>query len=338
MNAAIRNKIGQKTKPFGALGQLETLAAQICRVQQSLTPVLSKPTILVFAADHGIAQAGVSAYPAEVTAQMVLNFLAGGAAINVFSRQHGIDLRIIDAGVNYDFGDAAGLMNAKVGWGTRNFLTTAALTAEELDRCVAYGQTAVDEVAGDGCNVIGFGEMGIGNTSAASLIMHRLCGLPLRDCVGRGTGVDDEGYARKLNVLQRANDRVTGSLSPREVLLEFGGYEIGQLQAAMLAAYRAGMLLLVDGFIATAAFLCARAAEPDIIANAVFCHRSGERGHALLLDQLGGRPLLNLGLRLGEGTGCALAYPLLQSAVAFINEMASFDSAGVANKVTNETA
>jgi nicotinate-nucleotide--dimethylbenzimidazole phosphoribosyltransferase len=325
----IKLKIDTKTKPLGALGQLESLATQICIVQNTLNPKLHKPTMLVFAADHGIAQSGVSAYPTEVTAQMVLNFLSGGAAINVFCRQNGFTLKVVDAGVNADFQPHTLLINAKIAKGTQNFLHTPAMTAEELEKCFKYAQKIIQEVAATGCNIIGLGEMGIGNTSSASMLMSSICKLPLAECVGRGTGLSDIQFENKLKILQSAQAKHPTPKNAKEALLYFGGFEIAQLCGAMLEAYHQDMLILVDGFIATSAFLCAYEMNPAIKQNAIFCHKSQERGHRQMLAYLEATPLLDLGLRLGEGTGCALAYPIVQSAVNFMNEMASFESAGV---------
>jgi nicotinate-nucleotide--dimethylbenzimidazole phosphoribosyltransferase len=325
----LQQKIDTKTKPLGALGQLEQLALQIGLVQQSLRPELLKPHLIVFAASHGIAREGVSAYPPEVTYQMVLNFLQGGAAINVFTRQHGIQLCLVDAGVDHEFEENAELIQAKVNDGTKSFLREAAMTEAECRQCLHKGQELVREIK-EGCNVIGFGEMGIGNTSSASLLMSKLLQLPLESCTGRGTGVSDVQYLKKLATLQQSLDfHSTVKEEPLRVLQTFGGFEIAMMCGAMLQAAAEGMLVLVDGFIASAAFLCAYKIDPAIRHYAVFCHQSDEQGHVLLLQQLEAKPLLKLNMRLGEGTGCALAYPLLQSAVAFLNEMASFESAGV---------
>lgn len=326
----LREKIDQKTKPLGALGRLEQLAFQIGRIQQSLTPQLIRPHLVVFAASHGIAREGVSAYPAEVTHQMVLNFLNGGAAINVFTRQHGLELCLVDAGVDYDFEPHEKLLNAKVGYGTRSFLQAPAMTTAERDRCLASGRDVVRRIQKTGCNVIGFGEMGIGNTSSASALMSKLLALPLEDCVGKGTGLDEKQYHYKLRLLQQALDfHESVGAEPLEALQTFGGFEMAMLCGAFLEAARLQMLILVDGFIASVAFLCAVLLDPSIQEYAVFCHQSNEKGHARLLTALGAEPVLNLGMRLGEGTGCAVAFPVLQSAVAFLNEMASFESANV---------
>jgi len=329
LTPALQQKIDNKTKPLGALGQLEKLALQIGSIQNTLNPKLSNPTILVFAADHGIAIEAVSAYPSEVTAQMVLNFLQGGAAINVFCQQHNIALEIIDAGVNYDFQSESKLIDAKIAKATKNYLHETAMTETELNLCFEKSAEIVETVFQNGCNIIGFGEMGIGNTSSASLIMSQLCEIPIAKCVGRGTGLNDEQLQNKLELLTQAQNNHPNLKTAKEILATFGGFEIAQICGAMLAGYRNNMLLMIDGFIASAAFLVAQQIQPTIQANAIFCHLSDEQGHKLLLDYLNAKPLLQLGMRLGEGTGCAVAYPIINSAVTFLNNMASFDSAGV---------
>ena len=332
---ALRNKVDRKTKPLGALGQLEVAAIQLGLIQQTLTPQLNQPQMLVFAGDHGAATAGVSAYPQDVTWQMVENFLAGGAAINVFARQNGLALSVIDAGVAHDFGVRPGLIDAKVAPGTANYLEQPAMSREQCATAIERGAAIVRGLAEQGCNVVGFGEMGIGNTAAASLLTHCLTGLPLAECVGRGTGLDDAGLARKQALLDTALQRYRatgGDDQPLAVLAEFGGFEIAMMVGAMLAAAEAKMAVLVDGFIVSAAALVATRLYPALADYCLFCHRSAEAGHTALLRELGAEPLLDLGLRLGEGTGVALAYPLLQAAVNFLNEMASFESAGVSDK------
>jgi nicotinate-nucleotide--dimethylbenzimidazole phosphoribosyltransferase len=331
--ADLTHKINFKTKPLGALGRLEELALQIGLVQNTLSPVLKNPAIVVFAGDHGVVAEGVSAYPQEVTFQMVMNFLAGGAAINVFCKQNGIELNIVDAGVNYDFPNALpGLTRLKIGHGTKNFKNESAMSREDLHRAIRCGAKVVEDLHAQGCNVIGFGEMGIGNTASASAIMSVLCNLPVEECVGKGTGLDAAGVSRKVSVIREAIGRYTSPMSPWDVLEAFGGYEIVQMCGAMLAAAELNMLILVDGFIASAAFLAARQAEPGIQEYAVFCHQSGEQGHKKMLDFMQVRSVLQLDMRLGEGTGAALCYPLIQSAVAFLNNMASFESAAVSEK------
>ena len=327
---ALQEKIDNKTKPLGALGELEKLALQIGSIQNTLNPKLSNPTILVFAGDHGIE--GVSAFPSEVTAQMVLNFLQGGAAINVFCQQHNIAIEIIDAGVNYDFQSESQLIDAKIAKATKNYLYEKAMTEAELNLCFDKSSEIVETVFQRDCNIIGFGEMGIANTSSASLIMSQLSGIPLAQCVGRGTGLSDEQFKSKLKILTKAQNNHPNLTKPKEILATFGGFEIAQICGAMLAAYKKNMLLMIDGFIASAAFLVAQHIEPKIQQNAIFCHLSDEHGHKLLLEYLNAKPLLQLGMRLGEGTGCAVAYPIINSAVSFLNNMASFDSAGVSNK------
>lgn len=330
LSATLQRKIDLKTKPPGALGRLESLAHQIGLVQDTLTPALHAPHILVFAGDHGAARAGISAFPQDVTWQMVENFLAGGAAINVFCRQLGLGLSVVDAGVNHDFGSRPGLIDAKLGPGTANYLDTAAMSPQTCHEALERGRQAAHALADSGCNCVGFGEMGIGNTASASLITHCLTGADLDAATGRGTGHDDDGLARKRTLLARAvarGGRHDGD--PVAVLAEYGGFEIAMMAGAMLGAAERRMLLLIDGFIVTSALLAAQAMVPAILPYCVFAHRSREPGHALQLAHLGADPLMDLDLRLGEGTGAALALPLVQAAVNFLNDMASFDSAGI---------
>lgn len=328
----LQQKIDLKTKPLGALGLLEKLAFQIGKVQQSLNPKLINPTILLFAGDHGVAKAGVSAYPPEVTFQMVMNIVQGGAAVTVFCKQNKLDFLTIDAGVNYDFGVVDGLIDNKINFGTKNFIVEKAMSSDELNLCFEKSAQIVDQVAKSGCNVIGFGEMGIGNTSSASMIMHHVTKITLNDCIGRGTGVNDEQLLKKIELLTEANNFHGELNDPMEILQTYGGFEVAQICSAMIAAYKNEMLILVDGFIATSAFLVAQALYPEIKEYAVFCHNSNEIGHQKMLNYLDVKPILHLDMRVGEGTGCALAYPILENAVAFLNEMASFESAGVSNK------
>jgi nicotinate-nucleotide--dimethylbenzimidazole phosphoribosyltransferase len=335
IKTALQQKIDQKTKPLGALGQLEALALRAGWVQQSLTPRLRAPHLLVFAGDHGAAKAGVSAFPQEVTWQMVENFLAGGAGINVFCKTSGLGLTIIDAGVAHDFAPRPGLISAKIAPGTANYLEVPAMSREELEKALAQGAKFARMKAEEGCNVLGFGEMGIGNTASAALLAHVLTGAPLADCVGRGTGLDDAGLARKQSLLAKAASRAglpAGGADPLEALQEFGGFEMVMMAGAMLAGAERGMLLLIDGFIVSASLLAAARLYPALTDYCIFCHRSAEPGHRAVLDALDAHPLLDLGLRLGEGTGAALAYPLVVAALAFLEEMASFASAGVAEK------
>lgn len=337
---ALRAKIDRKTKPLGALGQLEELALQIGLIQQTLTPSLGAPHVAVFAGDHGAAKAGVSAYPQDVTWQMVENFLAGGAAINVFAKANGLGLTVVDAGVAHDFGGERGgngvaFVSAKIAPGTANYLEGPAMTPAQRDEALGAGAALVADLAAKGCNVVGFGEMGIGNTASASLITHCLTGAPLADCVGRGTGLDDAGLARKQALLATALERYRqsgGGDDPLDVLAAFGGFEVVQMAGAMLAAAAKRMVVLVDGFIVGSAALAAIRLQPALRDYCVFCHCSAEPGHAAQLAALNARPLIDLGLRLGEGTGAALVWPMVRAAVAFLNDMASFESAGVSDK------
>jgi nicotinate-nucleotide--dimethylbenzimidazole phosphoribosyltransferase len=289
--------------------------------------------MLVFAGDHGIANSGVSPYPQAVTAQMVLNFLGGGAAINVFAKQNAFTLRVIDAGVNHVFAPVDQLIDAKIGMGTVNFLNQPAMTANQCEQALTRGAELAKQEILAGCNVLGFGEMGIGNTSSASCLMSVLCQLPIEDCVGRGTGLDDKGLQNKTDILQQAMQfHALKGQDVMQALMTFGGFEITMMTGAMLAAAEQKSVLLIDGFIATAALLVAYKMQPNILDYCVFAHCSNENAHKKMLNFLGAKPLLDLGLRLGEGTGAVLVYPLVQAAVNFLNEMASFESASVSEK------
>jgi nicotinate-nucleotide--dimethylbenzimidazole phosphoribosyltransferase len=325
----LQHKIDTKTKPIGSLGVLEVLAKQIGEVFQTLQPKIVKPTLVVFASDHGIANHGVSAYPQDVTRQIVTNFLNGGAGINVFCKQHNIELSIVDAGVNYDFPTNLNLISAKIGKGTQSFLRGPAMSKTEMELCFEKGSAIVGTIAKTGSNCIGFGEMGIGNTASASVLMSVLMELPIEDCVGKGTGVNDEKLKFKQEILKKALENYQGSVDLDSKLAYFGGFEIMQMAGGMLQAYQNNMLILVDGFISSVAFLIAFQKNPFLKRNAIFCHCSAEKGHQKILEYLEVKPILQLDLRLGEGTGCAVAFPIIQSAVAFLNEMASFESAGV---------
>lgn len=328
------NKINNKTKPLGALGVLEDVALQLGLIQQTLEPKLNRPMMLVFAGDHGVVEAGVSPYPQAVTAQMVLNFLQGGAAINVFTTQNNMGLRVIDSGVNHQFEPSKLLVNAKISFGTRNFLVEPAMTKTQCEQALTRGAEIVDVEISAGTNLVGFGEMGIGNTSSASCLMSVLCDLPIDDCVGRGTGLDDAGLRHKTKILSQAlaqyqlNDQ-----DAIQALETFGGFEIAMMVGAMLQAASKQCTLLIDGFIATAALLVAAKIEPNILHYCVFTHCSDESGHQKMLEFLKVKPLLKMNLRLGEGTGAALAYPLVLAAANFLNQMASFESANVSQKI-----
>lgn len=336
---ALQQKIDAKTKPPGSLGRLEEIALQVGAIQQSLHPKINNPHILVFAGDHGIAATGlVNPYPQAVTAQMVLNFINGGAAINVFCRQHRIQLQVIDAGVNADFKDisTSQLIHAKIAFGTRNYLEEPAMSEGEANAAIEKGKEILATVHASGCNCIGFGEMGIGNTSSAALIMSAITALPIEQCVGRGTGANQEQLDKKIKTLEQVYQKhkkiIEHPQSAIEILRSFGGFEIAMMIGAYLEAAKKKMVIVVDGFICTAALMIAHMIDGAILENCFFAHTSGERGHEKMLHYLDAKPLLNLQMRLGEGTGAALAMPLIQSAVNFVEEMASFDSAGISNK------
>jgi nicotinate-nucleotide--dimethylbenzimidazole phosphoribosyltransferase len=332
LRAELQHIIDTKTKPPGSLGRLETLARQMGLIQRSTRPTVQRPAMIVFAGDHGIAAEGVSPYPQAVTAQMVANFLAGGAAINALSRVAGLELEVVNAGIATPLPSTAGLVDIPVASGTRNFAHEPAMTQTQALAAMQAGAARVRHHAALGTNVIGFGEMGIANTSSAACLMSRLCGVPIDECVGRGTGLDNVGLAKKRNVLTSALARHADATTALDVLATFGGFEIAMMAGAYLAAAEARMTILVDGFIATSALLIADAFAPNVREYCVFAHASNEAGHRRMLDHFGALPLLSLDMRLGEGTGAALAVPLLRAATAFVSEMASFDSAGVANR------
>ncbi|AVT46830.1 nicotinate-nucleotide--dimethylbenzimidazole phosphoribosyltransferase [Shewanella baltica] len=336
----IQQKIDLKTKPPGALGQLESLALQIARVQatdlqqtdqpQNTVLKIVQPTMLVFAGDHGIAAEGVSIAPSEVTRQMVQNFAHGGAAINVFCRQVGFTLEVIDCGILTPVDGVEGIIDQRLGAGTGAIHLEPAMALETVDKGFAMARDLIERHHQAGCNLVAFGEMGIGNTSAAAAIMAAIMQLDVIDCVGRGTGINSETLERKLMLIELAlllhQSALTG---PKSVLACLGGFEIVQMTGAMLAAAERKMLVVVDGFIATAAALVAVQIAPNVRDYLIFAHQSDEQGHQRMLEFLQAKPLLSLGLRLGEGTGAALALPLIQASVNFYNQMASFSDAGI---------
>lgn len=335
LDSQLWDKLNHKTKPPGSLGRIEYLAYQIARVQETVTPTLVKPVVLVFAGDHGIAQSGlVNPYPQEVTYQMVLNFLSGGAAINSLSQVAGMEVMVVDAGVNHAFDASLKVIDAKLGFGTADYRSEPAMSLTTCHKAIHKGSEIVADIVKNGTNVIGFGEMGIGNTSSASLIMSTLCDIPLHECVGKGTGATGALLEQKLKTLQevQAFHRQTVNDDPELILATYGGFEMAEMVGGMLEAASSKCLVLVDGFISTATYLVAYKMQPAIKDYAVFTHRSEELGHKLALDYLEAEPLLQLQMRLGEGTGCAASYPLLEMAVSMLNNMASFESAGVSNK------
>lgn len=333
LDGQILEKINNKTKPPGALGQLEDLALQLARLQQTDKLVLDNARMLVFAADHGIADEGVSIAGAEVTRQMVLNFLQGGAAINCFCRSQQIQLSVIDAGILSPVDDQA-LLQKRIAAGTRNLAKTPAMSIQQANQCLAYGAEVAREKIASGADVLCFGEMGIANTSSASAMLSALTDWPVSACTGKGTGIGDQVMDRKMELIQRAVDRFQDQLNSdiplvQQVLAQLGGFEIGQIAGAMLATAEAGKAIVVDGFIVSVAALLALKIQPNIKDYLFFAHCSEEFAHKALLDLLQVKPVLNLGLRLGEGTGAALVMPVLRAAASFYNDMASFESAGV---------
>ena len=333
VRAAALRRLDTLTKPLGALGRLESLAAHVCAVQRTLAPTILQPVAVVFAADHGVADRGVSAYPRAVTGQMVKNFLNGGAAINVLARLQGMDLWIVDAGVDGDCGSHPRLIGAKIRRGTRDLTVEAAMTADECREALKRGRMVVEEVVPRSGNTLVLGEMGIANTASAALLMHFLTGLPLADCIGRGTGLDDAGLARKREVLGKACKRRQPPRDPLELLAEFGGYEIAMLVGALMSAAARRHLIVVDGFTVTVAAALAARIDPNVLDYCVFGHCSAEYAHRALLEHLRVEPLLDLGMRLGEGSGAAVALSVVRAALALFAEMATFDGAGVSEKI-----
>jgi nicotinate-nucleotide--dimethylbenzimidazole phosphoribosyltransferase len=323
------NKINGKTKPLGSLGMLEKIAFQIGRIQESLSPKIKSPTVVVFAGDHGIADDGVSFYPKSVSYQMLYNYMQGGAAINVFSRQHGIDFKVVDAGIDHDFDPSLNIINKKIDYGTKNYRFGPAMTKDQCLEGFKRGADVIEEIHKGECNFIAFGEKGIGNTSSASLILSILSDISLEECVGRGTGLDNNGVKTKFELLNEAISKYSGSKDPIDVLTQFGGFEVVMIAGAMLKAAELRMTMLIDGFIITSALLAASKINPKVLEYCLFAHKSNEQAHIKMLNHLNAEPILDIGMRLGEGTGAMVCYPIVKSAVQFINEMASFKEAGV---------
>jgi len=320
---ALRDLIDGKAKPVGSLGRLEALALQIALVRGQERPVLGKARSVIFAGDHGITAEGVSSHPPEVTAAMVGNFLAGGATISAFTRIAGAELQVVDAGVASPLPAHPDLTNAKIAPGTRNSAIEPAMTAAQRDAALEQGIALAREAASEGVDILAPGEMGIGNTAAASLIVHRLAPASLYAVIGRGAGLDDEGLDRKREALMKAAAR-TDTTDPLEVLAEFGGFEIAMMAGFMLGGAAENRIVIVDGFIAGAAALVACRIAPPARERMVFAHRSAEPGAKAILDALDADPLLDLGLRLGEGSGAALAIPLVRAAAAILTDLADY--------------
>jgi nicotinate-nucleotide--dimethylbenzimidazole phosphoribosyltransferase len=334
IESAAQKRLDSLTKPQGSLGRMEELAHRICCIQGIVPPRVGRKLLFVFAADHGVTEEGVSAYPKEVTAQMTYNFVNGGAAINVLARHYGIEVQVIDVGVDYDFPKLKSLRGLKVRRGTNNFARGPAMTRDEAVRSIETGIRLVDEIGRENPFLLGAGEMGIGNTTSAAAILCALTGLPPRDVTGRGTGVDDKTWATKVATIQlglKLNQPAPDD--PLDVLAKVGGLEIGAMAGVMLGAAAHRVPTMLDGYISAAAALLAVRMNPNVRRTLIASHLSAENGHRAMLDQLSLAPLLDLNMRLGEGTGACLAMGLAEAAIKIVREMATFDSAGVKEKI-----
>ncbi len=344
LQTAIQTKIDNLNKPKGSLGRLEELAMQVCLIQQTLEPSLAHPCHLLLGGDHGIEREGVSVSPREVTWQQMINFTHGGGGVNMFCRQHGFKLRIVDVGVDYDLSKVDGIIDRKIAYGTKNFLYEPAMSEAEFDQAIQIGSDLVDDCISDGCKVLCIGEMGIANTSPSSIWMHLFTNIPLEKCIGAGAGLDAPGIRHKYVILSQAISRHQSYLSPLTIpeqssptrslshlspLRIFGGFEMIAAIGAMLRAAEQHLMILIDGFIMTACALAAIQLYPATQDYMIFTHCGDESGHKAMLDAIGAKPLLHLGLRLGEGTGALCAFPIIDSAVRMMNEMNNFDNAQI---------
>ena len=376
LQPAIQDKIDNLNKPKGSLGRLEEIAMQVCLIQQTLEPSLAHPCHLLLGGDHGIEREGVSVSPREVTWQQMINFTRGGGGVNMFCRQHGFKLRIVDVGVDYDFSiehstlniehsatpeeahspnngqwsmvNGQSIIDRKIARGTRNFLYEPAMSEEEFDRAIQIGSNLVDDCLAEGCRVLSIGEMGIGNTSPSSIWMSLFGDIPLKDCIGAGAGLNNEGIRHKYEVLSKAVERFNGlygshgvngqpmkpikpikPINPIIPIAYFGGFEMVAAIGAMLRAAEQHLVILIDGFIMTACALAAIRLYPASQDYMIFTHCGDESGHRMMLDIVDAKPLLHLGLRLGEGTGALCAFPIIDSAVRMMNEMNNFQSAQI---------
>jgi nicotinate-nucleotide--dimethylbenzimidazole phosphoribosyltransferase len=333
--AQAQARLDRLTKPIGSLGRLEELAARYVMITGEIKPMVPRGAVFTFAADHGVTVEGVSAYPSAVTPQMVLNFLRGGAGVNVLARHVGIEVRVVDIGVAFDFERAPGLIHKKVMPGTRNLLVEPAMSPTQAEQAIQVGIDLANEAVHQGIGLIGTGEMGIGNTTASSAITAVMAGRSVSEVTGRGTGIDDVSHAHKIDIIQRAlNFHRLDSTNAMEVLAKVGGLEIGGLAGLMLGAAAARIPIVLDGFIAGAAALIAVGLQPHCADYLIASHRSVERGHQVILDHLGLKPLFDLDLRLGEGTGACLGMGLVFAAIKILTEMATFDEAGVSERNT----
>jgi nicotinate-nucleotide--dimethylbenzimidazole phosphoribosyltransferase len=325
LRPVIQQKIDNLNKPKNSLGRLESLAMQISLIQQTPSPSLSHPCHLLLGGDHGIEREGVSVSPREVTWQQMINFTRGGGGVNMFCRQHGFDLKLVDVGVDYDLTAYSSILDRKIARGTQNFLHGPAMNEEQFDQAINVGIDLVDTCYQQGCQVLCIGEMGIANTSPSSIWMHLFTGIPLKECIGAGAGLDNEGIRHKYEVLSKAIEKYDGS----NPIAYFGGFEMVAAIGAMLRAAELHLIILIDGFIMTACALAACQLYPDAKHYMVFTHQGDESGHKAMLDYLQAEPLLQLGLRLGEGTGALCAFPIVDSAVRMMNEMNNFDNAKI---------
>ena len=333
LQAAILEKIDNLNKPKGSLGRLEELAMQVCLIQQTLTPSLDHPCHLLLGGDHGIEREGVSVSPREITWQQMINFTRGGGGVNMFCHQHGFKLRIVDVGVDYDFSAIEGIIDRKIARGTKNFLYEPAMSEDEFNQAIQIGSDLVDDCYAEGCRILSIGEMGIANTSPSSIWMHLFGNIPLKDCIGAGAGLNNDGIRHKYEVLAKAIDKFNGSngqpIKPIIALRYFGGFEMIAAIGAMLRAAELHLIVLIDGFIMTACALAAIQLYPASQDYMIFTHCGDESGHQKMLDIIGAKPLLYLGLRLGEGTGALCAFPIIDSAVRMMNEMNNFQKAKI---------
>ena len=333
MRQAIIDKIDNLNKPKGSLGRLEELALQICLIEQTLHPTLHNPCHLLFGADHGIEREGVSVSPREITWQQMINFTRGGGGVNMFCRQHGFKLRIIDVGVDYDLAMYPEIINRKIANGTANFLYEPAMSIEHYQQALNVGAEMADACFNDGSDIICIGEMGIANTSPSSIWMSLFGNIPLEECVGAGAGLDNEGIRHKYEVLNKAIENFKSSgldcSNTENIIRYFGGFEMVAAIGAMLRAAECHLVIMVDGFIMTACAIAVSRLYPDIVDYMIFGHSGDEGGHARMLGLLGAKPLLSLGLRLGEGTGALCSFPIIDSAVRMITEMNNFQNANI---------
>lgn len=325
-------KLDNKTKPPGSLGRLEEFARRMAAISGVMVPDTSKKVIFTFAGDHGIVEEGISLYPSEVTAQMVFNFLNGGAGVNVLARHSDVEVRVVDVGVDHDFGETAGLIHRKVARGTRNFAKGPAMTREEALAAMQVGIDLADQCKAEGISLVGTGEMGIGNTSPSSAIIAAISGLGVRELTHRGTGIDDAALENKIRVIEQGLAlNKPNPHDPLDVLAKVGGLEIAAIAGLVLGCAANSIPVVIDGFISTAGALIASELHPNVRDYIFAAHRSVEIGHRIMLERIGAAPILDLDLRLGEGTGAALAMGLIEAGVKVMKEMATFDEAGVSH-------